>query len=268
MTELALEGVGFVYPDGTRALDGVDLRSPPARASRSSARTAAASRRSSATSTACSGRPRAASSTTASTSPGSASQSWRHGRDRLPEPRPPDLRGQGPARGRVRAAEPRAVGKEAEAAVTAALDAVGLSDLPTPTRTTSAIRAGSSWRSHRSSRWRRRSWSSTSRRPGRTRAASPGRARGQRPRRRRADGHRDQPRHAVRRRDVRAGRRHGRRPGRAGRHAGRGLRRTAWPTLASTYLEPPLAAASAPGSGLARHRPTPRWSRRWPEAKP
>ena len=25
MTSLALEGVGFVYPDGTRALDGVDL---------------------------------------------------------------------------------------------------------------------------------------------------------------------------------------------------------------------------------------------------
>ncbi len=28
MTELQLEGVGFVYPDGTRALDGVELRIP------------------------------------------------------------------------------------------------------------------------------------------------------------------------------------------------------------------------------------------------
>ena len=25
MTRLAVEGLGFVYPDGTRALDGVDL---------------------------------------------------------------------------------------------------------------------------------------------------------------------------------------------------------------------------------------------------
>jgi energy-coupling factor transport system ATP-binding protein len=29
VTELALEGVGFVYPDGTRALEGVDLRIVP-----------------------------------------------------------------------------------------------------------------------------------------------------------------------------------------------------------------------------------------------
>jgi ABC-type phosphate/phosphonate transport system ATPase subunit len=29
VTDLALEGVGFVYPDGTRALTGVDLRFGP-----------------------------------------------------------------------------------------------------------------------------------------------------------------------------------------------------------------------------------------------
>ena len=28
MTSVALDGVGFVYPDGTRALDGIDLEIP------------------------------------------------------------------------------------------------------------------------------------------------------------------------------------------------------------------------------------------------
>ena len=48
---IELEAVSFAYPDGTRALAGVSLRSSPARSSQSSARTARASRRWSGTST-------------------------------------------------------------------------------------------------------------------------------------------------------------------------------------------------------------------------
>ena len=78
MTDLALEGVGFVYPDGTRALDSVSSsRSPAASGWRSSARTAAASPRWSGTWTVCCARPKAASCTTASTSPDDASRTWR-----------------------------------------------------------------------------------------------------------------------------------------------------------------------------------------------
>jgi energy-coupling factor transporter ATP-binding protein EcfA2 len=42
---IELEDLGYVYPEGTRALEGVDLATPTASGSRSSARTGAASRR-------------------------------------------------------------------------------------------------------------------------------------------------------------------------------------------------------------------------------
>ena len=120
------------------------------------------------------------------------------------------------------------------------------------TRTTSATRAGSCSRSPRSSRWTRRSWSSTSRRPARTPAAS------QRVQRivgdvaaRGPDRHRDQPRHAVRRRRFERVDRHARRPDRPRRQARGVFAEANWPTLASTYLEPPLPArVGARSSGL------------------
>ena len=60
MAELRVEGLVHVYREGgVRALDGVDLaHRAPANGWRSSARTAAARRRSCGTSTACCGRPR------------------------------------------------------------------------------------------------------------------------------------------------------------------------------------------------------------------
>ena len=58
---IAVESVVFVYPDGTRALDGVDLAIDAGRAGRDRrARTGPASPRWSASSTACCGRPRGA----------------------------------------------------------------------------------------------------------------------------------------------------------------------------------------------------------------
>ena len=118
---------------------------------------------------------------------------------------------------------------------------------PTPatrTRTTSGSAGASCSPSPRSWRWTRRSSSSTSRRRARMPAASPGSRRvvadvvGGRP-----DGHRDQPRHALRGRDVRAGRRHAAPVGSSstGRPA-EVFAEPNWPTLASTFLEPPLAA--------------------------
>ena len=225
-------------------------RSSAASGSRSSARTGRASRRSSATSTASSGRPRGGSSSTASTPPiARVAAARRDGRPRVPGPGPPDLRRQGPvARSRsgrgtsgVRGAGAR------QRAIDEALAATGLDRRRRRrTRTTWATRAGSCSRWPRSSRWARRSWSSTSRRPARTPAASSGSQEiVARLSRRGPDGRRDQPRHALRRRGVRADRRHARRPDRPRRHAGRGLRRVG---LADARVDVPRAAARRPGS--------------------
>ena len=95
------------------------------------------------------------------------------GRPGIPGPGSPDLRRQGPGRGRVRSAESRPERRGAGGG-----DRRGPRRRPastrTPrrTRTTSATRGGSCWRWRRSWRWARRSSSSTSRRPARTPAAS------------------------------------------------------------------------------------------------
>ena len=187
-------------------------------------------------------------------------------RHRLPGPGPPDLRrARSAPRSRSGRGTSAARRRRSTAAVAAALEAVGLDrardDEPVRPR---ATRGASCWRSRRCWRWRRRSSSSTSRRPARTPAASRAsrrscaRRRGGRP-----DGDRDQPRHALRGRDVRAGRRHGRRADRPGRDAGRGLRRGELADARSTYLEPPLAARVGARSGWARRRPRRRSSSAW-----
>ena len=161
-------------------------------------------------------------------------------------------------RGRVRAAEPRAVAARRSMRRVERGPGRGRASTEdaTRTRTTSAI----SRRKLLATRvgpgdGARRSWSSTSRRPARTRAASRGSSTiVGRPGGRRADGDRDQPRHAVRGRDVRAGRRHARRPDRAGRHAGGGLRRG---ELADARVDVPRAAARGPGRRAAGLGSTP-----------
>ena len=179
----------------------------------------------------------------------------RRGRDRLPEPGSADLRRQGPER---RSRSARASSGRPAAAVAAAVERrprrpSGWPSSQTRTRTTSATRGGSCSRSRRSSRWRRRSSSSTSRRPARTPAASPGSRRSSRElARSRPHGHRDQPRHAVRGRDLRPRRRDGRRPDpRSTARRPRSSPRRPGRALASTV---PRAAARRAGRCAARAR--------------
>ena len=260
---LRTEGLVHVYPDGTRALDGVDLASAAASGSRSSARTARGKstlvRHFNGLLRPTEGRVLVDGGTSADAR---VAQLAATGRARVPGPGPADLRREGPGRGRVRAAEPGPARRRTwRAAARSALAAVGLSSAtPTRTRTTSATRGASCWRSRRSSRCARRSSSSTSRRPARTPAASSASgaivadlARG------RPDGRRDQPRHALRRRGVRARRRDARRADRPRRHRRRRCSpRRPWPTLASTFLEPPLAARRcAPRARLHADRGSP-----------
>ncbi len=119
------------------------------------------------------------------------------------------------------------------------------------TRTTSAGRVASCSRWHRSWPCGRRCSCSTSRRPGRTRAASSASARSSRRLRARADGHRHQPRHALRGRDLRPRRRHARRPRHPRRDTGRGLRGGC---LGGAALDVPRAAAGRGARRSARRR--------------
>ena len=216
----------------------------------------AASRRWSATSTACSARPRAASCSTAATDrPTVTSPSWRAtsgSRSRTPTAR--SSRG---TRRREVAFGPRNLGCAGRDARRGGRRGAGGGRPGRRRRDTNPYDLGYSRRKllahrRRSWRWARRSSCSTSRRPVRTRAAS--RAS------RRIVGElaaagrtvdRDQPRHALRRRDVRAGRRHARRAGHPRRAAGRGLRRGG---LAGARLDLPRAAARRPGRGAPRPR--------------
>ena len=245
---IEVEDLVHVYPGGTRALDGVDRSgSSAASGSRSSARTAAASRRSSATSTACSARPRGGSSSTAST-PRTLRVAELAAKVGLAfqDPDRQIFAGQGPVGGRVRAAQHgRCAEPRSAAAVDEALAAAGLERRRgrEPVRpgllAPEAARAGLDPRDADAGRRPRRADD----RPGR-------------PRRRAGP--------ADRRRTSRQ------RAGRSSRSAttcafvaeafervvvmrdGRVVldgtpaevfAESAWPTLASTYLEPPLAGA-------------------------
>ena len=176
VTSLALENVGFVYPDGTRALAGVDLaiaqgelvaivgqngsgkstlvrhldgllRPTEGRVLHDGADVVGrACRRARGRASGSSSRTRIARSSRARS-----------------ERRSSSVRGSS-----ATGTELRRDGRDA------ALEAVGLDRRrPTPTRTTWATRAGSCCRSPRSWRWRRRSSCSMSRRPARTRGAWP-----------------------------------------------------------------------------------------------
>ena len=77
------------------------------------------------------------------------------------------------------------------------------------------------------------------------------------------DRHRDQPRHALRGRGVRSSHRYAPGPARPRRPAVEVFGETAWPTLGSTFLEPPLAARVGAGSASGRRRPSSRCWWRW-----
>ena len=222
--------------------------------SRSSARTAAASRRSCATSTGSSARPRAASCTTARTSRATRVAALaRAGRHRLPEPGPPDLRGQGPRRGGVRAADPRAA-RAAEAAAAGDGRPRGRRAerrRPTRTRTTSGY-----------SRRKLLAIASVlamdtpvvvldepttgqdARGVARVQAVLANLVGG------RPHGHRDQPRHALRRRDRSRGSWSWAPAGSCS--TGRPAEVFAEPRLAGARLDLPRAAVRGPGRGAAR----------------
>ena len=108
MTSLALEKVGFVYPDGTRALDGVDLAIAPGEL------VAVIGQNGSGKSTMVrhlDGLLRPTEGRVLHDGADVVDERGRDargpGRDRLPEPGPPDLRGQGPRGGRIRPEDPR-----------------------------------------------------------------------------------------------------------------------------------------------------------------
>ncbi len=243
------------YPDGHAR----PRRRRPRRSARASGRDRrperlAASRRSSGTSTGCSGRP--------------SGRVLLDGRDVAAAPRRRARRAPSGSRSRTRIARssPAASGPRSRSGRGTWACGARRSTRPSPAPSAAvglderrgrepvrprATRGGSCSRSRRSWRCGRRSSSSTSRRPARTPrgvgrvqaiVAGPG---GGGP-----DRDRDQPRHALRGRDVRAGRGHAR-----GRIVLDGtpaevFAEAAWPVLASTYLEAPLAARAGARLGL------------------
>ena len=253
MTDLAIEGVGFVYPDGTRALDGVDLTIGPASA------VAIIGQNGSGKSTLVrhlDGLLRPTEGRVLHDGEDIAGDARRGarltGRDRLPEPRSPDLRRA--VRAEV-AFGPRILGRSAarlRGRGRAALEAVGLPTRPRRTHTTWATPGASSWPSPRSSRWARRSLVLDEPTTGQD-ARGVARVQGivaERRRRRAARSSRSATTCAS----------SPRRSGASSSWAAAGslldgtpaevFAEPAWPILASTFVEPPLAARTGARLGL------------------
>ena len=241
---------------GPRALDGVDLaHRSRASASRSSARTAPASRRSSATSTASSGRRTGRSRSTVDRRRAAPRRrAGPRGRPRVPEPRPPDLRRHGPgarwrsgratSAGAARSSTPVSSGPWRSSGLTGdeatnpydlgfsrrkLLALASILAMETPIVILDEPTTGQDARGV--SRVQQIVADLSARRP---------------------DRHRDQPRHALRRGVVRAGRRHAGRSDRPRRAADGRLRRDdrgrRWPRRTSSRRSRP---GSGRGSGSA-----------------